>query len=63
MHPRRLYLRLYLAFLGVLLAVGGWFMFTTPGNVTWGNHHSLRHLVSYGCLGLGALFVFVGMRK
>ena len=36
----------------VLLAVGGWFLFTTPGNVTWGNHHYLKHLVSYGCLGV-----------
>lgn len=47
----------------VLLAVGGYFMFTTPSNVTWGNHHYLRHLVEYGCLGFGALFLVVGLRK
>ena len=47
----------------ILLAVGGWIMFTTPSHVVWGNHHYLKHFVQYGCLGLGALFLLVGLRK
>jgi hypothetical protein len=46
----------------LLLGAGALIWFFTPANVTWGNHHYLKHLVSYGLLGVGALFLLVGAR-
>lgn len=47
----------------VLLVLGGYFLFTTPSGVTWGNHHYLKHVLSYGLIGVGALFLIVGSRR
>jgi hypothetical protein len=47
----------------VCLAAGGFLWFTTPHNVTWGNHHYFKHLASYALLGIGALFTIVGVRS
>ena len=47
----------------VLLIAGAWLAFATPSQVTWGNHHYLKHLVSYGLIGFGALFLLVGSRR
>lgn len=47
----------------VLIAAGVLIWFFTPHNVTWGNHHYLKHVVSYGLMGLGALFLLVGSRR
>jgi hypothetical protein len=47
----------------VLLAAGALIFFTTPSHVTWGNHHYLKHFVSYGLLAVGALFLLVGSRR
>jgi hypothetical protein len=44
----------------LLVGVGLWLF--TPHNVTWGNHHYLRHWVSYGLMGVGALFLLAGAR-
>ena len=52
------------ALIGVLLvAAGALLWFFTPQNVTWGNHHYLKHLFTYGLLGVGALFLLVGARR
>ena len=52
------------ALIGVLLiAAGALIWFFTPANVTWGNHHYLKHFVSYGLMGAGALFLLVGARR
>lgn len=47
----------------VLLAAGALILFMTPSHVTWGNHHYLKHVVSYGLIGIGALFLLVGSRR
>jgi len=47
----------------VLLIAGAYLAFATPSNVTWGNHHYLKHIVSYGLIGFGALFLLVGSRR
>lgn len=47
----------------VLLAVGALILFFTPANVTWGNHHYLKHFLSYGLIAVGALFLVVGSRR
>jgi hypothetical protein len=47
----------------VLLAAGAAIYFFTPHHVTWGNHHYLRQWISYGLMGVGALFVLVGSRR
>ena len=47
----------------VLLAAGALVLFSTPSQVSWGNHHYLKHFVSYGLLGVGALFLLVGSRR
>ena len=47
----------------VLLAAGVFIWFTTPSNVTWGNHHYLKHFVQYGLIAAGALFLIVGARR
>ena len=44
----------------LLAGVGLWLF--TPHNVTWGNHHYVRHILSYGLLGLGSIFTLVGTR-
>ena len=46
----------------VLLAVGVALYFFTPHNVTWGNHHYIKHWLAYGLMGVGALFTLVGVR-
>ena len=46
----------------ILLAAGAILWYVTPHNVTWGNHHYVRHILSYGLLGLGAIFTLVGAR-
>ena len=52
------------ASLGVsLLLVGALIWFFTPSHVTWGNHHYLKHALSFGLMGLGALFLVVGSRR
>jgi hypothetical protein len=45
-----------------LLIVGAVIWFFTPRHVTWGNHHYLKHVVSWGLIGVGALFLLVGRR-
>jgi hypothetical protein len=47
---------------GVLVAAGVLIWFLTPSNVTWGNHHYFKHIVTYGLIGVGALFLIVGRR-
>jgi hypothetical protein len=47
----------------VLLALGGVLWVATPHNVTWGNHHYLRHAVVYGLIAVGALFLITGLRS
>ena len=47
----------------ILLIAGAYIAFTTPSNVTWGNHHYLKQIVSYGLMGFGALFLVVGARR
>ena len=47
----------------VLLAVGAAIWLFTPSHVTWGNHHYVKHFVSYGLMGVGALFLLVGTRR
>ena len=47
----------------VLLALGGVLWVVTPHHVTWGNHHYLRHVVVYGLIGVGALFLLTGLRS
>ena len=47
----------------VLLVAGGLVLFVTPSHVTWGNHHYLKHFVSYGLIAVGALFLLVGSRR
>ena len=47
----------------VLLVAGGLILFTTPSGVTWGNHHYLKHVFSYGLIAAGALFLVVGSRR
>ncbi len=52
------------AVIGVIfLAAGAVVWLGTPGHVTWGNHHYLRHVVSAVLVALGLLFVFVGARR
>ena len=34
-----------------------------PGHVTWGNHHYLKHVFSYGLMGVGALFLLTSARR
>ena len=46
-----------------LLIFGGLVIQKTPANVTWGNHHYLKHLVGYGALAVGAFFVYFGTRR
>jgi hypothetical protein len=46
----------------VLIAIGALLWFVTPGHVTWGNHHYLRHGASYALLFVGALFLIAGSR-
>jgi hypothetical protein len=46
----------------VLIAIGALLWFVTPGHVTWGNHHYLRHGASYALLFVGALFLITGSR-
>jgi hypothetical protein len=48
---------------GLLVAAGALLWFFTPSNVTWGNHHYLKHFVMYGLMGVGALFLVVGARR
>ena len=47
----------------LLLAAGALIWFFTPSNVTWGNHHYLKHFVSYGLMAAGGLFLLVGARR
>ena len=47
----------------VLLAAGALVLFGTPSHVTWGNHHYLKHVLGYGLLGVGALFLVTGARR
>jgi hypothetical protein len=47
----------------VLLVAGALIWFFTPANVTWGDHHYLKHVVSWGLMGVGALFLLVGSRR
>ena len=47
----------------LLLAAGALIWLFTPGNVTWGNHHYLRYFISYGSMGVGAIFLLVGARR
>ena len=47
----------------VALLAGAALYFFGPRTVTWGNHHYLRHWVSYGLMGVGALFLLVGSRS
>ena len=47
----------------VLLAAGVLVLLGTPGHVTWGNHHYLKHLLSYGLMGVGALFLVASARR
>lgn len=47
----------------VLLAAGALVLFGTPGHVTWGNHHYLKHVFSYGLMGVGALFLLTSARR
>jgi hypothetical protein len=52
------------ASIGLALLVAGvliWFF--TPSHVTWGNHHYVKHIVTYGLIGVGALFLIVGRRS
>lgn len=52
------------ALIGVfLLGAGLLIWLLTPSQVTWGNHHYLKHLVTYGLIGVGALFLLVGARR
>ena len=46
----------------VLVAAGVLLWFFTPSNVTWGHHHYFKHIVMYGLIGAGALFLIVGRR-
>jgi hypothetical protein len=45
------------------LALAAVLFLFTPRNVTWGNHHYLKHLAIYGFAGAGALFLLVSARK
>ena len=47
----------------VLVVAGALIWFVTPHHVTWGNHHYFRHLLSWGLMGAGALFLLVGSRR
>jgi hypothetical protein len=47
----------------LVLLAGGLLWFFTPSNVTWGNHHYVKHVVMYGLMGVGALFLIVGARR
>ena len=47
----------------IALLAGAAIWLFTPHSVTWGNHHYLRHWVSYGLMGLGALFLILGARS
>ena len=47
----------------LLLAAGALVLFNTPAHVTWGNHHYLKHVVSYGLMGVGALFLLTSARR
>ncbi len=52
------------ALIGVLLLGAGVLLWLfTPAGVTWGNHHYLKHVVTYGLIGVGALFLLVGSRR
>lgn len=52
------------ASLGVsLLLAGALIWFFTPSHVTWGSHHYLKHALSFGLMGLGALLLVVGSRR
>ena len=52
------------AAIGILLiGAGALIFFFTPSNVTWGNHHYIRHFVQYGLMGVGAIFILVGARR
>jgi len=46
----------------VLLLAGVLLWLFTPHNVTWGDHHYLRHWISYGLMAVGAIFTLVGAR-
>ena len=47
----------------IALLAGAAIWLFTPHGVTWGNHHYLRHWVSYGLMGTGALFLIIGARS
>jgi hypothetical protein len=47
----------------LLLAAGALIWLFAPANVTWGDHHYLKHFFSYGLMGVGAIFLLVGARR
>ena len=47
----------------LLLAAGALVLLGTPSHVTWGNHHYLKHVFSYGLMGVGALFLLTSARR
>ena len=50
--------------IGLLLLLGGIALYLfTPGHVTWGNHHYVKHWLAYGMMGVGAIFTLVGARS
>jgi hypothetical protein len=52
------------AIVGLLFVIVGALMWlATPHQVTWGNHHYFKHMVAFGFIGLGTLFLLVGSRR
>ena len=46
----------------LFLVAGAALLYLTPHHVTWGNHHYIKHAVTYGLLGIGAIFLLAGSR-
>jgi hypothetical protein len=47
----------------VLVGLGALLWFRTPGGITWGNHHYLKHIAAAILCGLGVVFFMAGARK
>jgi hypothetical protein len=47
----------------VLVALGVLLWWRTPGGVTWGNHHYLKHVLAAALCGLGVVFFMAGARR
>ena len=47
----------------IALLAGAAIWLFTPHSVTWGNHHYLRHVIVYGLIAVGALFLITGLRS